>query len=182
MIRGEHATVRGAEQDDAAALKELYDPEWPRAALLDRRRELVTPSVDEVRELFAQKQQRQGAFLTIEDPTGRIVGFSVLRGLNPEVGYGEAAVLLADPAAYAAPLADEVLEFMLCRAFVRFRLHKVIAQCLEGEESYEALLARRGFVREGVHREVMYTQGRYFDLATLALFKADWAPPAPAPV
>jgi RimJ/RimL family protein N-acetyltransferase len=165
-----------AEADDAFELRRLYDSSKPRSAVLDRRREITYPTVDELREGLARPDKPGGPLYAIEDRTGSIHGFCALRGASPELAYGEIILPLFEEADYETPLADEALGYLCRMAFAEKRLNKVISHCLDDETGYRTLLARRGFESNGIQREVVWAGGRYRDLETLSLFSDKRAP------
>lgn len=171
MIAAQHSFIRTADPDDAAALEGLYRHGIPRAALLDRRRELLLPNFDELRELLATKEAQSGIFYAVEDDTGCIRGFCSLRSALQEVSYAECVVLFAKDADYETPLAEDAFAFLTDRAFAKLRLNKLIAQCLDCETAYRAFLGARGFSSDGVQRDVLYTAGRWHALESLSLFR-----------
>ncbi|NIA13391.1 MAG: GNAT family N-acetyltransferase [Nitrospiraceae bacterium] len=170
MITGECAVIRTAEMDDATALKAAYDVPLPRSCLLDQRRELLTPTVDELRQTLGRQEVGQSLLYTIEDREGRVRGFCSLRGVNQEVSYTEFVMVLIDEEDYDTPLADEVFEFLSRRAFVEMGLNKIAAHALDEEATVRAYLLRHGFTSDGVQREVIYAGGRWHDLEALSLF------------
>lgn len=172
MIRGEYAVIRVAEPDDANELMRVYDPARPRSSLLDRRREILIPTVDELRELLIQKDKLAGRLYTIEDPKGFVRGSCALRSAQPEMAYAELALILFDDEDYKTPLAKEALDFLLEKAFTERKLNKVLTQCLDSEGAYRDFLVRQGFTSDGVQREVLFTQGRWHDMETFSLFRA----------
>ena len=174
MITATHCVIRTSEQDDAIALKRLYDPSRPRAALLDRKRELLIPTVDELRELLSQKEAKLGVFHSIEDRCGVLRGFCSLRATHPEVSYAELVVMLFEDADYTGPLGEEILDFLTHRAFGQMKLNKVIAQCLDSERAYRGFLTGHGFESEGVQRDAFFTHGRWRSIESLTLFRAAW--------
>lgn len=174
MITAAHCVIRTSEQDDAMALKRLYDTSRPRAALLDRKRELLIPTLDELRELLSKKEAKSGVFYSVEDRCGAIRGFCSLRATHPEVSYAEFVVMLLEDADYAGGLGDEVFDFLTGRAFKQMKLNKVVAQSLDSERAYRVFLARHGFESEGVQRDAFFTQGGWRNLETLTLFGAAW--------
>jgi len=173
MITGANAVIRTAEPDDGAFLKAFYDPALPRSCLLDQRRELIVPTLDEVREVLAQKEQGRSVFYAVEDLEGQVRGFCSLRGLNQEAGYSEFIVILVDDADFGRPLATEVFEFLTRRAFYDVRLNKVMTHALGCEAAYRAYLLRHGFKSDGVQREAVFTLGRWHDLEAFTLFRSD---------
>jgi len=172
MITGASAVIRTAEPDDGAFLKAYYDPETPRSCLMDQRRELVVPTVDEIREVLAKKEEGRSVFYAVEDLEGRVCGFCSLRGHSQEVGYSEFIVILMDDADFSAPLATEVCAFLVRKAFFEMRLNKVLTHALGCEKAYRDYLLRHGFQSDGVQREVVFTQGRWHDLECLTLFRS----------
>jgi len=172
MIRGQYSGIRWAEVDDAGALKRFYDPDNPRSCLLDVRRELLVPTLDELREALGKKEQGRGAFHVIEDTEGAVRGFCSMRGANAESTYGEFVVVL-DDADFEAPLATEVFEFLIDQAFTKLRFNKVLTHCLDREEAYRSYIMRHGFKSDGVQRDVSFMLGRWHNLEAFSLFACD---------
>lgn len=173
MIKGAHSVIRSADPDDAVALKSVYDSQRPRSSLLDQRREMNAPTRDELREVMSQKEMGKAVFYTVEDRFGEICGFCCLRGLNPEAQFSEFVVIFLDEATFSTPIADEVFDFMAGLAFQRMRNHKVVTHCLDTEVEYRNFLINHGFESAGIQRDVVYSQGRWFNLEALTLRAAD---------
>lgn len=167
MIKTSNCYIRTTDPDDAPALYALHDPEEPRAALLDNKREPLCPTRDELREMLGRKEAAHGAFYAIEDFTGTIMGFCGLRGQSTEATFAELNLILREES-YASHAADDAMEFLKNRAFVRAHLKKVLVVCLETEKALRACLLRHGFESDGVQREVFFTSGRYLSLETLS--------------
>jgi len=181
MIRGKHSVLRTTDPDDAAALHRLYWMGVPRSALLDQRREPIMPTLDELRETLHSKEAAKGAFYTIEDTTGDIVGFCILRGMNREAAFGEFSLLLYDEAHYDSPLAHEIFDFARDRAFDRLSLRKILAHALDNETGLHQALLRHGFQCNGVQRQVYWGAGRWHDVATFTLVSPNLADLPPTP-
>ena len=174
MIKGAHSVIRSADPDDAGALKCVYDSQVLRSSLLDQRRELNTPTRDELREVMSQKEMGKAVFYTVEDLFGEISGFCLLRGSNPEAQFSEFVVIFLDDTTYSTGVGDEVFEFLARLAFQRMRNHKVVTHCLDTEVEYRNFLVRHGFKSAGVQRDVVYSRGRWFNLEALTLLGKDW--------
>lgn len=171
MITGEHAVIRTTDADDAPFLQRLYAEEPPRSSLLDRKRELTPPTLDELRELLGRKDHTSPALLVVEDREGTVRGFCGLRLATPELAYAEAILMLFDDADYATPLALETLDYLCQNAFVEKRLNKVLAHCLVTECAWRAFLIERGFSCDGRQREVLYTGGQWHDMESYSLIR-----------
>jgi hypothetical protein len=97
----------------------------------------------------------------------------LLRGSNPEGQFSEFVVIFLDEATFSTPIADEVFDFLARLAFQRMRNHKVVTHCLDAEVEYRKFLMGHGFASAGVQRDVVYSQGRWFNLEALTLRAAD---------
>ena len=173
MIKGAHSVIRSADPDDAGALKSVYDSQTPRSSLLDQRRESNPPTRDELCEVMSQKEMGKAVFYTVEDLGGKICGFCCLRGLNPEAQFSEFVVIFLEESTFSTPVADEVFDFLSRLAFQRMGNRKVVTHCLDGEVEYRKFLISHGFKSAGVQRDVVYSQGRWFNLEALTLGSGD---------
>lgn len=171
MITGEYSVIRSAEPDDAAWLRRLHDPENPRSALLDPRREPLLPTVDELREVLSQKDMGKSVFHAIEDKEGNVRGFCALRGMNVEARYSEFVLLFLEDDDYSSPMAEEALAFLVRLGFRINALLKVMAHALSSEAAYRRFLVSHGFGSDGSQRDVLYTMGRWVDLEAFTLFR-----------
>ena len=184
MIVNEHALIRTADPDDAGDLLPLYDGRNPRAFMLDRKREPIVPTRDELRELLAQKDPANGFFYVVEDVAGLIRGLAILRGFNPEALCSEIVIAMLDNADYEGPCAREALDFVMKQAFGRLWSNKLMVHLLDTESACRAFLLDAGFELEGAQREVLYSGGCWHNLDCLGLFriKAGYGPyPGPEP-
>ena len=170
MIVGTYTRIRTAEPDDVFAMRRLYRPVVPRACFLDRKRELTPPTTDELREMFQRKDVQSGVLYTVEDAEGNIRGFGALRGAGPEVAFGEVALMFPRDHDYTTPEVAEALRFLCDRAFMRNRLNKVVAHTLDSEHLLKTLLREFGFASDGVQRDILFTQGRWFSLESMSLY------------
>lgn len=162
--------IRTAEPDDAPAFQALYWSGIPRSALLTRTREYLFPTIDEIREAFGPAAEKSGGgFHAVEDREGRIRAFCTLRGLHDvrdTAFYAEVAVLFADPAEAGSPLADEILAWLLKRAFDEQRLNKVIVHALLAETDLIAWYRANGFESNGVQRDILFAGGAWHSMET----------------
>jgi RimJ/RimL family protein N-acetyltransferase len=164
VISSPHGFIRATEEDDSPFFFQLYDAAAPRFALLDQRREPLLPTMLEIRETLGSKEAGRSQSFTMEHPNGDVAGFMVLRGLNQESGYCELTPLLLNDADHDAPLTAWALGFILDRAFNIMRLRKLSAHTLCREAALRAFLDRHAFACDGVQREMVFSQGQWFDV------------------
>lgn len=175
MIRGDHSLIRTAEPDDGPFFQALYDPNYPRAALLTRTRDYIIPTLDEARQIFADEHKNVGEFYAVEDLEGRVRGFCALRSsqeLRNTAFLADLTLLLIDLADYETLMAHEAYEWLHRIAFVERRLNKLTTHALENETAWREFLVARGFESDGAQREVLFTQGHWHNKESLALFRA----------
>ncbi|MBI5095768.1 MAG: GNAT family N-acetyltransferase [Candidatus Hydrogenedentes bacterium] len=171
MITGNHAVIRTTDSDDAPFLQRLYADWPPRSSLLDRKRELIVPTADELRELLGRKDNPATALLAVEDLTGTVRGFCGLRQAGPELAYGELLLMLFDELHYREPLALETFAYLCKNAFAEKRLNKLLAHCLDTEPEWRGFLTGRGFTCDGKQRDVFFTRGEWHDLESFSLLR-----------
>lgn len=171
MITASHAVIRTTDPDDAYQLIRLYDPSRPRATFLDRIREPVLPTLDELREGLARKDKEAGALYAVEQKQGEIRGLCGIRGIQDEARYAELIIVLLSDEDYESALAEDVFAFLIKKAFDENKLNKVTAHCLDTEGALRRLLISKGFASNGFQRQVLYSQGKWHDLETLTLFR-----------
>lgn len=177
MITCTHGVIRTAEPDDAWDMVRLYDPRTPRAALLGRNREMIVPTLDEVREILRPGEGRPQVFYAIEDREGIVRGYCGLRGgMGDDALYGDVFLFMHDEADLAAPLAEEAWEWLRNKAFRQQLWRKAVAHVLDCEHAQREWALARGFESCGVQREVLHTGGRWVDTETLVLFNREIYP------
>lgn len=170
MIEKLHASIRSADRFDAKQLFHIYMQEPIHAALLSPKREPLMPNISELEELLLSKDAAQ-SFYAVENKQGDIQGFVILKGIIPEVMFGE-TILLFDNDTYKQnkPLVEEALEFIETKAFQQLHLRKIITTCLDDEKGLHDFLHQHSYQCEGVMREVLFTCGKWHNLETWAKF------------
>ncbi len=172
MIEKLHASIYTADRFDAKRLLHFYIQKPVHAALLDAKREPIIPNLSELEELLQSKDAAQ-SFYTVEDKQGEVQGFVILKGINPEVMFGE-TILLFDNDTYEQnkPLIEDALEFIETKAFQQLHLRKIITTCLDEEKNLHTFLNQHSYQCEGVMREVLFTYGKWHNLETWAKFNS----------
>lgn len=175
MITTEHCIIRTAETDDAATLCAAFDPDHPLAFFVGGGRELNRPSVDEICAAILESQKRVNENLYVfEDTMGVIRAFGAVRSSGREEAFGEFSYAPVDRGDYSGALVDVAYDFIFRLGFERLHLNKLMAHCiLPCEVGLRQSLADHGFVSTGIQRQVVYTQGKYYDLEALQIFRRD---------
>ncbi len=171
MITKEYSVIRTIEPSDVDFLYDFYNGEQIYGALLDQKREPLNPTISELVELL-QNKDVANSFYTVEDKEGNKKGFIALKGINPEVLFGE-LILLFDENLYESdsPLIEEALKFIEEKAFKKLHLRKILSLCLDSEIKLSNFLKNSGYQFEGELREVLYAKGKWHNLQTWAKYR-----------
>jgi RimJ/RimL family protein N-acetyltransferase len=170
MITLAHGHIRTADADDIYAFHALYQIHKPRAALLDKAREPLLPTRDELSVMLSKKDTFKGGLYVLDDTEGEVRGFCTLRGMVQDARYAEMGIFLYEDTDYISPLAVDALEFIRSEAFERYQLYKVITQALDSETAWVSFLGEHAFEQSGQQRNVLYAGGKWHNLLTFSLY------------
>ncbi|MFG2137466.1 GNAT family N-acetyltransferase [Streptomyces sp. NPDC048650] len=106
-------------------------------------------------------------------PDGTPVGHAALTAQDFVDGTAEAELMLA-PEHRHRGLGADTLDALVDLAFGELPLQRLQADTHTDNAAALAVLARSGFVREGVRRSVCLHRGRRHDLALLSLLREEW--------
>lgn len=70
-------------------------------------------------------------------------------------------------------LAAEALKAVLDFGFEKLHINRVEAEVMQGNSASERLLEKLGFLKEGVLRQWMLWNGRYYDMSMFSLLRSD---------
>ncbi len=174
MITGVSGAIRTADLDDAAAIVEIANPPVARSIFFDVRREVQTPTFNDICEMLRSKELKRTPMYIVENEGGEVRGLFLLKGSNQSAFYSELVCAFIEPEDYRSPMAEEALEMIKHMAFVDHARHKILAQCLDCEEDFRGLLLHSGFALDGFQRQAVFARGRYNNLETYSLFRVQY--------
>lgn len=175
-IETERLLLREPTPDDTDALFALMGPEhsWQKQAV-------EAPSVDDTREYIRQYFLRRGTdemrflyfFVAVpKDDPGRIVAQASLQLTAPRIasfGFG------VDAGQTRRGFGSEIACRMLAFGFGEARLHRIQASVAVENEASSRLLQKIGMRREGVARDCIFAQGRWWSEAQYALIEDEFS-------
>ncbi len=160
-------------------MQRLYLHSEPRAALLNRYREVIQPTLPELTGVLGLRDGMSGRtpYYALENLEGIIRGYGALRMAGQaEQFYGELVLLGHEDEPVDSPLMHEAFEWLRDRAFQTLMLRKVITHCLSSETEAKAWFLQQGYVHEGTMREVLFSRGRWYDSVSLTLYNPMFYP------
>ncbi|MFI6417376.1 GNAT family N-acetyltransferase [Streptomyces sp. NPDC050842] len=106
-------------------------------------------------------------------PDGTPVGHIALSGQNLVNGTAQVELML-DPRHRGNGHGTDALDALVDLAFGELPMHRLTAETHTENAPALAVLAKSGFVREGVSRSACLHRGRRYDLAVLSLLRPEW--------
>jgi diamine N-acetyltransferase len=171
MIEGERVTLRRmAPEDTDDVVRMRNDPEV-RARLFSGR----PPTVDEHRRWLAEVEARgdRHEFMIVERTSGRSVGTIGLSHIDGTHRRAEYGIVIGEPGARGKGFASEASRLVLDYAFATLRLQRVYLHVFVDNEPAVRLYRRVGFVPEGVLRQHVWKDGKFHDVAVMAVMATD---------
>lgn len=107
---------------------------------------------------------------TVESKPVGIIGMDKIDRRNQEAEIGPG---LLDPHERGQGYIEEAIELLLDYAFDELNLHRVYGSCYPFNRVI-GLMKLFGFVEEGMLRQAVFTQGKFYDKVILGLLREEW--------
>ena len=111
----------------------------------------------------------------------RLIGFAMLYGLDGAHQAGRLAWGIGEAAYRGKGYGADALQLVLRYAFDELNLHRVGAEVPAYNTRALHVLERAGWRREGVLREALRRDGRWWDLLLLGILRSEWEQAGHAP-
>jgi ribosomal-protein-alanine N-acetyltransferase len=85
-------------------------------------------------------------------------------------------ISIGEPAQWGKGYGTEATQLLVALAFERLNLHRVSLLVYEYNDRGIRCYERVGFKREGVHRDHVWMDGRYWNAHTMAILREEWKP------
>lgn len=177
FLRGSRIVLRAVARADLEAYRRwLDDPKVTEFLEMGAR-----PTRDADCEAFwrlANESEDAVVFAIVERKTGKTVGTCGLYLLQWVCRRGQFNILVGEPSAWDKGYGTEAARLILGYAFDKLNLNSVQlgvnADNARAVRSYEKV----GFVREGVRRQFIYRDGRYYDMVLMSVLRDEYRPQA----
>ncbi len=124
--------------------------------------------------LQATESQNSIIFVVCDSATGQPIGTAGLYLISWTCRRAQFNILLGEPSFYSKGYGTEVADLIIKYAFERLNLNTIYlgvnTENLGAIKSYE----KAGFIKDGVHREFVYNNGRYYDSVAMSILRADY--------
>jgi RimJ/RimL family protein N-acetyltransferase len=113
-------------------------------------------------------------FAIVDRQSGEVVGNCGLYGIQWVCRRAQFNILIGEPSAWSKGLGSESASLLLNYAFNKLNLNSVQlgvnAENKRAVRSYE----KTGFVHEGIRRQFIYRNGRYYDIVVMSVLRDEF--------
>jgi RimJ/RimL family protein N-acetyltransferase len=173
FLEGKDIVLRGFERED---LQHLYrwvnDPEVTYYMFMGDR----PSTIEDLAEIWEKERKSPTdiVFAIIEKAGGKVVGTCGLYCINFISRHAELRIVIGEKDFWGKGLGTETLRLMISYAFDKLNLNKV---WLGGNADNTAAIRcyeKAGFTREGVLRQEIYRNGKYYDAIRLSILREEY--------
>lgn len=174
LFEGERIILTAPAAGDEKVMVAWYqDVEFMRNVDTDRAKPKNEETIKEMNEKFS-KDPENFLFHFRHKETGELIGFIGLDGMEWSNGTTSLSIGIGDKKNRGMGYGTEAMELILQYAFTELNLHRVGLNFLSYNKSGEKLYTKLGFKKEGVRREFIHRDGRYYDLIDMGILRHEW--------
>lgn len=123
----------------------------------------------------ATESQNTIIFVVCDIKTGQPIGTAGLYLISWPCRRAQFNILLGEPTFYGKGYGTETAQLIVQYSFERLNLNTIYlgvnAENVGAIKSYE----KAGFIKDGVHRDFVYNNGRYYNSVAMSILKADYS-------
>jgi len=173
FLTGKTVYLRGMEKEDLQLLKKWICDEKVTHYLETG---ALPPSIERLNEEYEQelKTQKNISFLVISKKKDIPIGWGGLYIIDWIKRSSELRFFIGETKYWNMTAALESEKLLFQYAFEKLNLHKVFAGAnVENKGSWK-VLERLGFVKEGVFRDTVYRNGKYYDAYMYSILRSEY--------
>ena len=177
LLRGKNVRLTAQDMEQAAAqyFQWSQDAEYMRLVDGDPPVPLSLKATKDVNERdWPEDDPNNIMFLIRANEGDRIIGFANLDYISWSQGDSYMGIGLGDRTCWGRGYGSEAMNILLRYAFTELNLHRLTLTVFEFNERAVRMYQRCGFKIEGIVREVLYRDGRRWDLISMGLLRDEW--------
>jgi RimJ/RimL family protein N-acetyltransferase len=177
LLRGKNVRLSAQDMEQAAAhyFQWSQDAEYMRLVDGDPPVPLSLKATKDTNEReWPEDDPNNIMFLIRANEDDRIIGFANLDYISWSQGDSYMGIGLGDRTCWGRGYGSEAMNLLLRYAFTELNLHRLTLTVFEFNERAVRMYQRCGFKTEGIVREVLYRDGRRWDLISMGLLRGEW--------
>lgn len=123
---------------------------------------------------FHRKRKDEWLLAIRDKETGRCIGHVGLYKIDFRVRSCEFGIMIGDKTRWGQGLGRLFTQFVIDHAFREFNMNRVALSLLADNKRAEALYKSLNFRLEGVLRQVLFKDGRYFDMILMSILRSEY--------
>lgn len=175
FMKGKQVTLDALEPETAASdvARWLNDPKVTHYMFYGQR----PMTVGQAREMLeAQVANPANIVFTVRALKGKkLIGFAGLYDIHPTARKAEFRVLIGERSAWGKGIGTEVTKLLTDYGFDRLNLHRVWLGVISENAGALRAYEKAGYVREGVSKDDLWRNGRYYDAIRMAVVRKERA-------
>lgn len=170
IIKGKNVLLRPITLADAERFVVWFnDPEVNK--FLHRR----SMTFEQEKEWINSLPKNQQEFnLAIDTSDGVHIGSVGLRNIDEVYHYADFGIMIGDKNYWNKGLGSEATNLILSHGFEQLHLHRIELDVYEYNERAIKVYERIGFIKEGVKREHVLWQGKFYDTILMGMLASEW--------
>jgi ribosomal-protein-alanine N-acetyltransferase len=174
FLIGKDTYLRPVEISDATLIQKWHnDPDIRKSARLG---ELPVTYVKEEYDIRVAKKSGEEIYLMIvKKTTNKPIGFIRLNYIDNVSKNMWLRMIIGDVKARGKNLAEDALRCALEWLFSEQNVHRLSLETYETNKRAIRFFEKLGFRREGIIREAVYIDGKYYNILSLGLLKKEYA-------
>jgi RimJ/RimL family protein N-acetyltransferase len=172
FLIGKKIYLRPVEAEDAKFLSRGENDPSVRESLFLALPISLTGEQEKIEQYIKSKEAI--VFTIIEKETNKPVGQTAFFRIHYISRAAIFYLAILDPVHWSKGYGSEVTQLMVDYAFKTLNLNRIqLHVCAENMPAVK-IYQKAGFVKEGVLRQAMYRNGRYFDFWVMGILRCDW--------
>lgn len=173
FLEGRETYLRPVELSDALLIQRWHND--PKIRTKARMGELPVTHIKEEEEIRMSKEAGEEIYLMIvQKSSDRPIGFIRLNFIDTVSRNMWLRFIIGDPNAWGKNLASDALNHVLQWLFSEQNVHRITLETYETNKRAIRFFKKLGFKEEGTVREAVYVGGKYYNIISLGLLRAEF--------
>ena len=173
MLKNDRITLRPLKKEDRQyTLKWRNDPEIKQASMMHPF-PVTLELEDEWYEGLSDRANKAVWFGIELNQDSSLIGFTFLNNISWTDRTCNLGIVIGEKNHQGAGIGREVMETLISYAFEKLNLRKIGLEVREDNKAALSLYEKLGFMTEGTLRDHHFSNGKYYDVLIMSLFKKD---------
>lgn len=172
FLESERIFLRAVSPEDACHFERWFNE--PEVTLYLNYGQLPT-NEEEIFEMISEQKRRGDIlFIVVDKKTKEAIGLTGLHDINSRARKAEYRVFIGEKKYWGKGLGTEITELVTFYGFDRLNLNRIYLGFTADNEKAGKAYEKSGYVKEGILKQDLYRNGRYYDSIKMAVLREDY--------